>query len=117
MPQYTLLLHESTTEFADLSPDEMQRIITKYQDWSRKVAEAGRLVGGHKLRDGSGRVMTGANGKPVVRDGPYIEGKEVIGGYFIITADHYDHAVKIASDCPHLAYGGTIEVREIEKVD
>jgi len=42
------------------------------------------------------------------------EAAEVIGGYFAVSADSYDDAVKLAAECPHLKYGGRIELREIE---
>lgn len=114
MPDYMLLLYESPTSFADVSPEEMQKIIAKYAAWREGLAESGRLVGGQKLRDGEGRVLRNGDRGVRVLDGPYSETKEVIGGYFAIRADDYDDAVRISRDCPHLAFGGTIEVREIE---
>ena len=42
--------------------------------------------------------------------------KEVIGGYFVIEADHYAEAVELSRDCPHLDYGG-IELRQIDVMD
>ena len=114
MPQYMMILHDSTTALADLAPDDIQRIIQRYQDWSAKVAQAGKLAGGQKLRDEGGRHITKKNGKLLVRDGPYTEVKEVIGGYFLIEASDYDGAVQLSSDCPHLTLGGRIELREVE---
>ena len=49
-------------------------------------------------------------------DGPFSETKEVIGGYFAIEAAGYDEAVQLLEDHPHLSYGGTVEVREIDEV-
>ncbi len=116
MPDFMLLLYESPTDFAEISPEEMQAIIGKYSAWRESLAESGHLVGGQKLRDGDGRVLSnsGADGEVRVLDGPYSETKEVIGGYFAIRAEDYDEAVRISRDCPHLAFGGTIEIREIE---
>ena len=113
MPQYMLLLHEDPKVFADVSPSEMQAIIEKYRAWSTKIATSGNLLGGDKLKDGCGRTLRGANGKVAMTDGPYAEVKEVIGGYFKITADNYDHAVTLASECPHVEFG-VVEVREID---
>jgi hypothetical protein len=113
MPQYMLLLHDSGTMPPDLSPEDIQAIIQRYVDWRQKVAANGRKVEGHKLRDGEGRLLTGKPGTPTVTDGPYVEAKEVIGGLFMLEARDYNEAVKLASDCPHLAFG-TIEVREVE---
>lgn len=114
MPNYMLLLHESPSDFADISPEEMQAIISKYSDWRAGLAASGHLVGGEKLRDDGGRILRAGDDGVRVLDGPYSETKEVIGGYFAIQAESYDEAVRISSDCPHLAFGGSIELREVE---
>jgi hypothetical protein len=116
MPQYMLLLHRTAgSTMKDLGPAELQAIFQRYQDWSDKMREAGRLVAGNKLADGAGRVLArGAGKKVVVRDGPFAETKEVVGGFFTIDAKDYDEAVALASDCPHLDLGGKIEVREVD---
>ncbi len=75
------------------------------------MAERGLLVGGHKLEDGTGRLMKGNT----VSDGPFVESKEVIGGLYVIQANDYDHAVELASTCPHLDIG-PIEVRAVDVV-
>ena len=49
-------------------------------------------------------------GKVNVTDGPFIETKEAIGGYFILKARDYGEAVELASDCPHLQYGRIDEI-------
>jgi hypothetical protein len=114
MPQFVMLLHESTTGMAGLSPEEIQNIVERYQTWSAKVGKAGKLVGGQKLADEGGRHMSLTSGKVSVRDGPYAEAKEIIGGYVIIEAADYDEAVRISEDCPHLALGGRIELRRVD---
>jgi hypothetical protein len=114
MPQFMMLLHESTTGMDGLSPEEIQKIVERYQDWSAKVACAGKLAGGQKLADDPGRHLQLASGRLVMRDGPYAESKEIIGGYFIIEAADYDEAVRISEDCPHLALGGRIELRRVD---
>ena len=113
MPKYTLMLREDGTAFAGLSPADFQAIIQRYGAWRDELQRAGRFAGGHKLRDGDGRVMRRNSSKIVVTDGPFTEGKEVIGGLFVVEAASYDEAVSIANDCPHLDYG-SIEVREVE---
>lgn len=114
MPKYLMILHDDMSVLAKISPAQMQAVIEKYQAWSAKVGQAGKLVGGEKLRDEGGRHLAAPGGKLVVRDGPFAEAKEAIGGYFIIEGANYDEAVKISSDCPHLELGGRIELREIE---
>lgn len=58
------------------------------------------------------------NGRPTVTDGPFIETKEQLGGFFIVEADSIDEAVEIASKHPAALlgeqYGFGIEVRPIQ---
>jgi hypothetical protein len=117
MNQYILMLHSDPEVFSReyLSPQRIQEIYNKYRAWRDRMASEGKLAGGNKLEDGTGRVMRAedGSGKVHITDGPYAESKEVIGGFFVIKAESYEEAVKIASDCPHLEYG-TIEIRRIE---
>jgi len=110
MPKYVLLLHESSTAFPDLSPEDMQAMIQRYKNWRGKLNASGE-----KLQDGTGRTLRGAGSSLTVSDGPHAETKEVIGGFFIIEAKDYDEAVELSRDCPHLDFG-TIEVRQVDKV-
>ena len=114
MDNYLLLLHEDPSQYAALSPSDIQAIIEQYRIWSRKLAEAGRLVEGHKLSDEGGKRVRAGKGSPLVTDGPYAESKDVIGGLFVVKASSYDEAVKLVSDCPHLRGRNEIELRKIE---
>lgn len=114
MPDYILLLHhEEGRQQPEMSPDQIQAMIQKYVAWRNKVGN-GRKVSGHKLRNAQGRVMRGTGAAATVKDGPYAEAREVIGGLFIVEAGTYEEAVELSRDCPHLDYGGTIEIREIQ---
>jgi len=114
MPSYMLLLHEQPSDFSEMSPEELQSIIGEYIAWRQKLVDEGKFEGAAKLRDEGGRIVSGANGDLRVTDGPYTEAKEVIGGYFTVSAADYDEAVNIARDCPHAKYGSRIEVREVD---
>ena len=116
MPKYMLLLRETPSDFSNLSAEEMQQVIGEYVAWRRKIEAEGKYAGGEKLKDEGGRHVSMRNGKARVVDGPYAEAKEVMGGYFVINAADYDEAVETSKGCPHLKYGGWIEVREIEQV-
>lgn len=117
MPEYMLLLHESTTGFADLSAEDIEKVVADYVAWSNRVSEMGNMAGGAKLRDEGGKILSGSDGGIRVTDGPFAEAKEVIGGFFMIRAENYDDAVEIAGTCPHLTYGGRIELREVEPTE
>jgi hypothetical protein len=112
MSKYMLLLRDEPAAFADVSPEEIQKIIQKYTAWRASLQS--RIVAGNKLKDGEGRVLRKENGKPSIIDGPFAEAKEVMGGFFMLEADSYDQAVELAKTCPHMEFG-SIEVRAVEK--
>lgn len=116
MPKYMLLLHDDTTTFTSMSPAEMQRVIEKYAAWGDRLRKAGIITDGQKLADEPGKVIRGSGPKMRVTDGPYSETKEVLGGYYTITADGYEQAVERCREHPHLEFGGTIEVREVDNM-
>jgi len=117
MPQFIVLVRDVPGQFDNLSPEEMQRLIQRYHAWGTALAAEGRVVLSHKLRDGEGKVVRGAHGGGMsVTDGPFAEGKEIVGGFWVIRADDLEHAVETISTHPHLA-NGSLEVREIENLD
>lgn len=119
MPQYMLISHDSgeVPEGVEFTPEMIQTVIRKYNDWIAKLQKKGHLVSLNKLKDNDpGRNLTGFGASQVVTDGPYAETKEIIGGYWIITAKDYQEAVEITRDCPTLEYGGRIEIREVEEL-
>jgi len=114
MPGYLAILYTKPDRWTGVSQEEMRRIMLEYRAWRERLDARGHFIHGHKLVDGSGRVMRGRQRMKVV-DGPFSESKEVVGGYFALRANGYDEAVALLSDCPHLQYDGTIEVRELEE--
>jgi len=115
MPKFTLMLRGNSSAYQHMSPTEMQATIARYSAWRESLEAAGKLAGSHRLKDGDGRVMRRGADRVMVTDGPFAEGKEVLGGLFIVEAASYDDAVAVANGCPHLDFG-SIEVREVEVV-
>jgi hypothetical protein len=104
-------------EGVEFTPEMIQAVIQKYNTWMDKLQKSGNLVSLNKLKDNDfGRNLKGFGTHLIVTDGPYAETKEIIGGYWIITAKDYNEAVKLVSDCPTLEYGGRIEIREVEEL-
>jgi hypothetical protein len=90
------------------SPEQMQQMFAAYKTWMETFKE--QLVDvGDKLKPG-GKVVTAAG----VADGPFVEVKELIGGYMIVSADDYDGAVEVVRACPAVqAPGAILEIREL----
>jgi hypothetical protein len=97
-----------------MTPEELQAHMGKWIAWKEKLEKSGRYVTSDPLFPG-GKQVSGP-GKTVT-DGPYTEGKEVIGGFFIITAKDMAEAVSIAQDCPDYDLGGSVQVRQVMKMD
>lgn len=113
MPRFLILARDRSESFADFSPADMQALIQRYVAWGERLAAGGHLEVSHKLKDGEGRVL-GPGGTST--DGPFTEAKEVVGGFWLLTADDLDHAHRLVADCPHLDFG-SLELRAIEDLD
>ena len=93
---------------AKMAPEEMQQNMQKWEKWIGEGMQKGWM-----LDPGDGLTPEGCvvNAKKVVTDGPFVEAKEVVGGYSIVQADTIDVAAEIAKGCPVLLTGGSVEVR------
>lgn len=106
-----LIFHGGIDQSA--SPEEMQTNMGKWLAWVEKLTKEGKYVSGEPLLPG-GKLVTG---KTAVTDGPYTEGKEVVGGYFIINAASVDEAAAECENYPDFVHGGKVQVRQVMKLD
>jgi len=94
-----------------LSPD--QQNMQAIGRWFGEHAQAGRFVGGNQLRPGrTATTVRWKGGQAVVTDGPFIEGKETIGGYGIFEVPDLDTAIAIAKTWPERGQH-VIEIRPV----
>lgn len=90
------------------SPEEMQRMFAHYNAWKEKFKTEIIDMGGKLTSEG--RVVTAAG----VADGPFVEAKEVVGGYMIVCAENHDRAVEVVQACPAVNVPGvSLEIREM----
>jgi len=88
------------------SPAEMQEMYSQFRAWQEKFQENLVDMGG---RLGAGRLVTES-----AADGPFVEVKELVGGYMIVSAQSLDEAITVARGCPGLVRPGSgVEVIEI----
>jgi hypothetical protein len=112
-PPYLLIFRDSGSEtYKNLSAEERQQLFARWYEWYDGLLAAGKLKGGNPLESG-GRVVSVTAGR--IMDGPFVEGKEVVGGYFLLTVGSLEEAVAIAKQCPTLQLGLdlTVEVRTV----
>ena len=113
MEKFMLIFHGGLGP--DASPAQMQENMGKWFSWINQLAAEDRYVSGEPLFPG-GKFVSGAGGKTVT-DGPFTEGKEVVGGYFIVNAKDYEDAISLCGGYPDYEIGGKVQVRQVMKVD
>jgi len=85
-------------------------LVREYQAWAASLANEGRLVGANKLTDEPGRWIS-AFAAVETRT------RSDVSGYFLVSASGYEEALEIARSSPHIKYGGTFEIRQIDPVN
>ena len=110
MKDFMMIFMGSDYGALGLSPEEMQVRMGKWFAWNGKMQEQGVVKHGEALHP-TGRHITGKDA--VVHDGPFVEGKELVGGYYVIQAENLEAATEIAKDFPDFDLDGTVEIREV----
>ena len=95
------------------SPEEMQATMQKWFGWINELKGKNIYKEGEPLTR-AGKIVKGADA--LVTDGPFTESKEIIGGFFIISANSLEEAAELAKGSPDLPIGGSVEVREVMKM-
>jgi hypothetical protein len=102
-----LLVFRNTSWHRDLSSEEIQQNMARFTEWFEELNNSGKFQGGGPLGH-YGKILVGRN---AATDGPFMESKEAIAGFFLIRADSLEQAVEVARGCPGLEFGQTVEVR------
>jgi hypothetical protein len=111
-----MLICGDDREWSALSPADEQDVMKQVYAWYERWQPTGKIAdGGAELQgqETAKTVRSGANGEPVITDGPYLELKEVIGGFVLLECDDIDEAVQIAATWPRAAGMGALEVRPV----
>jgi hypothetical protein len=112
MKEY-MLLFRGGLDFTSASPELLQQSMMKWMTWMDGLKADGTYLGGERLTH-TGAVLSGPQKQ--LSDGPYAEGKEVVGGFIAIKANDLPHAIEIAKGCPIFEYDGSTEIQEIAKM-
>jgi hypothetical protein len=110
MANFLFVYRGSNEAHGKMSPDEMQQHMQKWQTWITTALQKGWMVDAGDALNPEGRVV---NARKVVTDGPFVEAKEIVGGFSIVRADTLDAAAELAKGCPGLLVGGNVEVRPL----
>jgi len=113
MEKFMLIFHGGELHTDEQTPENMEASMGKWMAWVDKLAKAGKYDSGEPLLPG-GKMIIGSD--KTVTDGPFIEGKEIVGGYFIVNAADYNEAVELCADYPDYDRGGKVQVRQVMKM-
>ena len=109
MTQYAVLIYGDESAYTDMSPEAWSAMMDAHRAFTAAVADqGGKILGGEALAPSATATSVRAG---AVTDGPFVETKETLGGFYLIEARDLDHAIALASLCP--APGGGVEVRPV----
>jgi hypothetical protein len=111
--KYMLLIYGNEAAQQAANKADTDRMMAAYGAYTEALQKAGIIVGGERLQQStSASTVRVTNGKTNVLDGPYVETKEQLGGYYMIEVPDLDAALSWAARCPGASHG-TVEVRPV----
>ena len=111
--RYLCLIYEDEKWWDKATPADMEKGMADYNAFTENIKKNGNYIGGEALQPTkTATSVTVRNGKVSTTDGPYVETKEQLGGYYLIKAKDLNEAVQVASRIPG-AQHGTVEVRPV----
>lgn len=114
--KYLLLVHHNEDMFNKLSEGTRKEMLAESIQLCHQLNENGQYMHASPLQpEAAGRVIRVRGGKGMVTDGPFMETKEQLAGYFLIQAKDMHEAVRIATGVPG-ARIGTVEVRPLIEI-
>lgn len=111
--KYMLILASNPADEPAPDDESFEAYMGEWAAYSQALVDAGAMVGGEALHGTeTASTVQIRDGKRIVSDGPFIESKEVIGGYYVIDVANLDEALDWAAKIPN-AHFGTVEVRPV----
>ena len=117
--KFLISMHINPGVMDALTDEEKAAIGEGHGRFLETVKESGELITTQALVDPSQAVVVSVRGgQPVVTDGPFLEAKEYLGGFYFIDCDSKERAIELASQIPDAAIHGLgVEVRQVMFVE
>ncbi|MEV5675745.1 MULTISPECIES: YciI family protein [unclassified Streptomyces] len=117
--KFLIGLHINPAVLDALSDEEKAAIGDGHGAFIEGLKRSGELISTQALVDPSqAAVVSVRNGRPVVTDGPFLEAKEYLGGFYLIDCENKERAIELASQIPDAAIEGLgVEVRQVMFAD
>ena len=113
--QFLISMHVNPAVLDALTDEEKAALGGGHGTFIAALKESGELITTQALVDPSqAAVVSVRNGQPVVTDGPFLEAKEYLGGFYLIDCESKDRAIELAAQIPDAAIAGLgVEVRQV----
>lgn len=114
--KYLLLVHHNEDGFKNMPEDTKKDMLAESIQLCHQLAKKGQYIHASPLQpEATATIVQVRDGNSTVTDGPFIETKEQLAGYFLVDAENQEEAIKIAQRVPG-ARIGTVEVRPLIKI-
>jgi hypothetical protein len=113
--QFLLIMHMNPRIWQALTEDERNEVMSGHGEFIGTIRESGEMLGSVALAEpAASAVVRVRAGVPVVSDGPYLEAKEFLGGYYLVDCANRDRALELAAMIPDAKVAGLgVEVRPV----
>lgn len=109
--KYLCLIYDNEKNWLETTPEEQGRIFAAHQNVMEEAQKRGQFAGGEGLEPSrNGKVLRVRDGKTVTTDGPFMELKEQLGGFYMFDCETIEQALELAAKIPE-AESGSIEIR------
>ncbi|MDA0264711.1 MAG: YciI family protein [Chloroflexi bacterium] len=116
--KYLFLIYDNEQTNMNRSPEEMSKTMDAWFKYTADLQSSGLLLAGEALQPTmAATTVRSGNPAPLATDGPFAETKEQLGGFYMVDAPDLDNAIEWAGKMPHIAEGGTVEIRPIMEFD
>jgi hypothetical protein len=113
MPKFMLTIYDSEAGWDTIAPEDAQKAIQAYRDYSQETVDKGVFVAGEGLQPSATAKTVAAGG---VTDGPFAETKEQLGGFYLLEVKDEAEAIAWARKIPSVVHmGGSVEVRPVQE--
>jgi hypothetical protein len=110
MNEYVFIFRNKQINGPQPSADQLNEMMRQWKTWMEGIASKNQLVSPGNRLGVEGKIV---QPNKLIIDGPFTESKEIVGGFIIVRANSAQDAADIATGCPILKIGGTVEVRNI----
>ncbi|MEO3873196.1 YciI family protein [Nonomuraea sp. B12E4] len=113
--KFLLIMQMNTEVWEALTEEERQEVMSGHGEFMKSIQESGEMISTHALADSSNSAsVRGTGGAPAVTDGPYLESKEYMGGYYMVDCESRERAIELAKMIPDTRVAGMgVEVRPV----